>query len=135
MIEVEYQKAIFNVLEAAKADLGVTGVYDMAPQAADSGSTAPFPYITMGRIFMNQLDTQTENGFEVTARIHTFSRTGSMLQCKTIQGKIYDLLHRADLTVTGFNSFLLLRSDTDCFPDQDGKVHGVCEYRGLVEVA
>lgn len=135
MIEVEYQKAIFAVLNAAKADMGVVGIYDIAPQASDSGTASAFPYIAMGRIFNNQSDTQTKTGFEVTARIHTFSRSGSMLECKTIQGKIYDLLHRANLTVAGFNSFLLLRSDSDCFPDQDGKVHGVCEYRGLVEVA
>lgn len=132
-IEVEYQRALFTALNDAKAALGVTGVYDIAPQAADGGDIAAFPYIVIARIFPVQSDTQTTNGFEMTSRIHVFSRSGSMLECKTIQGKVYDILHRAALSVTGFNSYLLLRSDSDTVPDQDGKIHGVCEYRGLVE--
>jgi len=132
-IEVEYQKALWSVLNTNKVTLGLTGVYDFAPQAADGGDTAPFPYATMGQIFAVQMDTQTTEGFEMTGRVHVFSRSGSMLQCKTIQGKIYDLLHRSTLTVTGFNNFLLLRNESDCLMDEDGKVHGVCEYRGLVD--
>ena len=134
-VEVEYQKALFASLNTAKAGLGVVGVYDIAPQAADGGDASLFPYVVMGRIFPVQSDTQTKNGFEITSRIHVFSRTGSMLECKTIQGGIYDLLHGTTLPVALFNSYLLLRNDTDCFAEQDSKIHGVCEYRGLVETA
>lgn len=134
-IEVEYQKALWAVLNTNKATLGLTNVYDFAPQVGDGGSSAPFPYATMGNIFAVQMDTQSTGGFEMTGRVHVFSRSGSMLECKAIQGKIYDLLHRSTLTVTGFNNFLLLRSDSDCVQDEDGKTHGVCEYRGLVESA
>lgn len=134
-IEAAYQTALYTVLNTAKATLGVVGVYDIAPQKSDASSSANFPYIVMGRIYPVALDTQTKNGFAMTSRIHVYSRSGSMLECKTIQGKIYDLLHRADLTVTGFNSFSLLRVDSDCFHEKDSEIHGVCEYRGLVEVS
>jgi hypothetical protein len=132
-IESAYQIALFEILDGAKATLGVNSVHDIAPQKVNSGNAADFPYIVMGRIFAVANDTQTKNGFAVTSRIHTYSRSGALLECKTIQGKIYDLLHRADLTVTGFNSFLLLRSDSDCIHGRDTEIHGVCEYRGLVE--
>ncbi len=134
-VEVEYQKALWAVLDANKAALGLAGVYDMAPQAGDGGASAQFPYVTMGHIFAVQSDTQTKNGFEMTGRVHVFSRSGSMLECKAIQGAIYDLLHRSTLAVSGFNNFLLLRNDSDCVADNDGKTHGVCEYRGLVETS
>lgn len=134
-IEFEYQKALFARLDAAKGDLGLVGVYDMAPQADDGGNPAAFPYVTIGQILVTQLDTQTKNGFTLTARIHTYSRTGSMKECKEIQGGIYGLLHRQPLTVTGFNSFELLRNDSECNPLQDGRAHGICEYVGLAEVA
>lgn len=134
-IEAAYQTTLFTALDAAKATLGVVGIYDVAPQDSDGGDDAAFPYIVMGRIFAVQSDTQTKNGFEVTSRIHVFSRAGAMLECKTIQGKVYDLLHRSSLAVTGFNNYLLLRTDSDCFADENSKIHGVCEYRGLVETA
>lgn len=134
-VEVEYQKALWTVLNSNRATLGLTNIYDFAPQVADGGAATPFPYATMGSIFAVQMDTQTKSGFEMTGRIHLFSRSGSMLEVKTIQGAIYTLLHRSTLTVTGFNNFLLLRSDSDCVQDEDGKTHGVCEYRGLVESA
>jgi len=134
-VEWEYQKAVFTALDLIKASLGVVGVYDTVPQSEDGGSNVPFPYIAMGNNFVTQLDTQTKNGFTFTTRIHTYSRTGSMKECKIIQGGIYAALHRQPLTVTGFNAFELLRSDTECFALQDGQIHGICEYIGLVEVA
>jgi hypothetical protein len=132
-VEFEYQKALFAVIDTAKVSLGIVGTYDTAPQAADGGNPAAFPYIVMGENFATQLDTQTKNGFTFNTRIHTYSRTGSMKECKNIQSGIYELLHRQPLTVTGFHAFELLRSDTECIALQDGVIHGVCEYVGLVE--
>lgn len=132
-IEWGLQSAIYGVLSSAP--LGVSGVYDVAPQSADGGDPSAFPYVTMGRAVFTQLDTQTTVGFAAQVRIHTFSRTGSMMQCKGIQGAIFSALHRVPLTIAGYNNFSLLREDTDCFPQADGMLHGVCEYRALIEAA
>lgn len=132
-IEVEYQRALFTVLNGARVALGVVGVYDTAPTNADGGDRSAFPYIVMGDVYPVQLDTQTKEGFQVTSRIHVFSRSGSMLETKTIQGRMYRLLHRDPMDVTGFNHYSLLRNDSDCIIDQDGKIHGICEYVGLAE--
>ncbi len=126
MAEIALQTALYNRLSGAS--IGAS-VYDVPQQ-----DTA-FPYVTCGRIIMTGLDTQTKNGFSALIRIHTFSQTGSMLECKTIQGAIYDALHHSVLTVTGHSNFFLSREATDCMVDEDGKLHGVCEYRALIETA
>lgn len=128
--EVEVQRAFFTRLAA----LG-TPVVDAGRQAADGGSATPFPYVAIGAIVLAQFDTARENGFDFAARIHTRSRTASMLECKTIQGQLYQLLHNATLAVTGANFILLQRETSDCVREQDGTFHGVCEYRGLIETA
>lgn len=132
-IETALQGALYTALSGAS--LGVQGIYDVAPQAGDGGNASVFPYVTIGRIFATELDTESKAGISALMRIHTFSRSASMLECKTIQGLIYTALHRVELTITGFNNFSLLRESTDCFPDDDGKIHGVCEYRALIESA
>lgn len=132
-VEAAFQTAVFNRLDGAIA--GVQGVYDVAPQVEDGGDDSAFPYVTIGRVVITEMDTKPKTGFAAQMRVHTFSRTGSMLECKTIQGAIYALLHRSELTIPGFNNYSLLREDTDCLTDNDGKIHGVCEYRALIESA
>lgn len=131
-VEVEFQRALYTRLNGAS--IGAS-VYEIAPQSANGGDSSAFPYITIGRAIITEFDTQTTNGFAAQVRIHTWSRTGEMLECKGIQGAVYSALHRSEMTITGFNNFSLLREDTDCFPEEDGRVHGVCEYRALIESA
>lgn len=130
-IEFDLQRAVYTVLTAA--GIGAQGIYDVAPQASDGGASGVFPYVTIGRTVITQMDTQSTVGFAAQMRIHTFSRSGSMKECKDIQGAIFTALHRTPMTITGFNNFSLLREDTDCFPEGDGRLHGVCEYRALIE--
>lgn len=134
-VEFELQKSLFEVLNAQASTLGITGVYDVAPQAADGGDASAFPYVVIGRTIITQKDTQTRNGWNALVRIHTYSRSGAMQECKLIQGGVYDLLHRQPLTITGASNYLFLRESTDCMADQNSKIHGVCEYLGLIEAS
>ncbi len=133
MIDFPFQKAVYERL--AGASIGAVGVYDIAPQAADGGDNSVFPYVVIGRAVATPLDTQTKNGFAVQIRIQTFSRSGSMQECKAIQAAIYTALHRQELTIPGFNNFSLLFEDSDCTPRGDGQVQGVSEFRALIEIA
>lgn len=132
-IEEALQTALYNRLSLAP--LGVLGVHDIAPQPADSGDSSVFPYIVMGAIVLSQADTQTTLGHAAQMRIHTYSRSGSMLECKRVQGKIYAALHKQILNITDFANYSLLREDSFCENGNDGKIHGVCEYRALIESA
>lgn len=124
------QTALYTQLNSA--GLGAT-VVEYMPQVADGGSDSGFPYVAMGRVIFTENDTQTVNGGAFIARIHTHTRDGSLVGCKAIQDAIFAALHKQELTVSGANNFSLLRNDTDTQHMGDKKIHGICEYRGLIE--
>lgn len=128
MGEVAIQGALYSALSA----LGLS-VVDVGKQTADGSSATPFPYVEIGMIVINAFDTAGETGFDYLARIHTRSRSGSMKEAKLIQGQIWARLHRGSLSVGGFNHILIQRERSEVLPAPDGSIHGVCEYRGLVE--
>lgn len=133
MAEFEVQKAIFVALQDltdAPADLTV---YDVQPQAADGGSAADFPCVTVGTIVFAAWDTKEKTGFDFIARIHTYSRSSSMMEAKEIQAAIYKRLHRGEIAVSGYHLVDLMRETSDIMTMADGSFHGVCEYRGLIE--
>ncbi len=126
--EIDLQKAIFQALSG----LGLT-VYDAAPQAIDGGSDANWPYVEIGFISMAAFDTANSTGFDAVARIHTRSKTGSMAECKGIQGQIYERLHRGGLTLTGLQVVTMQRELSRCDRVPDSTMHGVCEYRVILD--
>jgi hypothetical protein len=128
--ETAVQGALYSALTA----LGLT-VYDSAPQAADGGSLANWPYVEVGTIVFTAYDTYAELGHEFMARIHTRSRSASMKETKDIQGQIWARLHRGALTVTGLTTLTLAREVSEVTRAPDGSFHGVCTYRGLIVTA
>jgi len=128
--EVEVQRALYDALSL----LGLR-VYDSAPQAVDGGSNATFPYVEVGTVAFAPWDTSREQGHDFVARIHTRSRSASMMETKTIQGQIYTRLHLGLLTIVGHDLILIRREASDVIRAPDGSFHGVCEYRGLIEQA
>ncbi len=121
------QTALFARLSGAS--LGVQGIHDVAQQGA------AFPYVVMGRVILTNGDTKSTPGHRALIRIHSFSAKGQVLKVRQIQGAIYAALHDQVLGVSGFSNFILRREFSDCWPDADGKIHGVCEYRALIESA
>lgn len=132
--EFEVQKALYTALNGDGTVSGlVNAVYDFAPQVSDGGSGGAFPYIEVGTILFNEMDTKTRNGFDFACRIHTRSRSNSAKETKDIQSAIYDVLHLQGLSVTGYNTILMRRETSDVMRAPDGSFHGVCEYRGLID--
>lgn len=132
-VETEFQKTVYNTLTGnAGLVAAVAGIYDRPPQATDSGSLTAFPYVVIGETVLTMEDTFSEYGFSALLRVHVFSRSGSYKECKTVQGLIYSLLHNASLTVTGFNCYSILRETSQVILGPDGEMHGVCEYRALM---
>lgn len=132
--EFEIQKALYTTLNGdAGVSALVSNIYDFAPQTADGADAAVFPYIEIGTILVNEMDTKSRNGFDFAARIHTRSRSNSAKETKNIQGAIYDALHYQSPTVTGYGTILLMRENSDVMRTASGAFHGVCEYRGLID--
>ena len=132
--EFEVQKGLYAALNGDATVSGlVNAIYDFAPQVANGGSGGEFPYIEIGTIILNEMDTKTRNGFDFAARIHTRSRENSVKETKDIQAAIYSALHLQSVTVTGYATILLRRETSDVMRAPDGSFHGVCEYRGLID--
>ncbi len=126
--EFAIQKGLFDALTG----IGLR-VYDSAPQLADTGASADYPYVEIGAIVLGAFDTARETGFDFTARIHTRSRSSGMREAKDMQGQMYARLHRGSITITGQTLILIDRQTSDVTRQSDGSFHGICEYRGLVE--
>lgn len=112
----------------------VQGVYDSVPQANDAGAGALFPYVTIGEDTHVEWDTDTELGADVTITIHTWSRYRGRKEVKNIQGRIYEILHRANLSVSGYHLVGIDWLQSESFMDTDGLTrHGVQTFRITIE--
>lgn len=133
-VEWPLQKALY---ERLSLDLGLSGlgvtVYDLPPVSEAGDIAGDFPQIACGRIIPNPLDTSSRIGFDVVIRLHTRSATQSFKECREIQSRLFDLLHKQVFAVAGFNLISLRREGSDCDRDPDRIIHGVCEYRALLE--
>lgn len=127
--ETAIQTAVFTKLDASLT----TPVYDNAPQQSDASQG--FPYVTIGEDTINEWDTDTELGANVTITVHTWSRARGRKELKAIQGNIYDALHRAtDLTFAGYVFVGVDFISSDSFLDSDGLTrHGVQTFRVYIE--
>ena len=124
-VEEAVQVALFQAI-------GLLGfpTYDVAPQR-DVQSDQPF--VVIGEIVLVPLDTKDRIGFDFVARIHTRHEANNLLPVKRIQGAMFQRLHNGDLTITGHRLIQLRREMTDVTREAQGQIHGVCEYRGLIE--
>ena len=127
-IEVGLQAALATALRAA----GLNAV-DVAPQPADGGAAAQFPYVEIGMISLAKWDCFDRPGFDGTIRLHTRSRSAGLKELKTMQGAIYARLHRGALTLPdGYRLVDLTRQTTEVMRASDASLHGICTYRALI---
>lgn len=112
----------------------ITGVYDNTPQEIDAGASSDFPYITIGDDTHNDWSTDTSLGDDATITIHCWSRYRGRAEVKEIQGYVYGILARAELSVSGFHFVTCEFLDSQSFVDTDGLTrHGVQTFRVILD--
>jgi len=128
------QAAIYSALTGnAPLMSAVTGVYDKAPQATDSGSSTAFPYVTIGDDIISAWATDDWSGGDAVFRIHVWSRYGGNKEANQIIGLVRDALDRVPLSVTGYTALSVDFEQAFVEPDPDGETrHGVMEFRVLI---
>lgn len=115
-------------LAAHKEQVGRPAVYDDAPQGA------AFPYVTIGDDTLVEWDQDACLGAEATITLHVWSRERGRKQAKTIQGVLYDALHRYALPVDGSHTVDCLWEMSESFLDPDGHTrHGVSRFRIILQ--
>lgn len=132
--ELVTQKAIYEAL-TANADIVSNSipVYDAVPQSR-SAKNNQYPYITIGEDNHNSIDTDTENINQVSITVHVWSRQRGRAETKTIQGYIYNALHRARLQQSGYNFVNIMQDSSTSFYDADGITrHGVQTFNLIIE--
>lgn len=133
--EIAVQTVIYQILNGDSAlDALIKGVYDDVPEDPDLPQDQVFPYVTIGESVHNEDDTVSVLGDSVSCVIHTWSRYRGRRETKLIQGAIYDALHRATGTYSGYNVISIDWETSQSFMDQDGLTrHGVQSFRVLIE--
>tara|TARA_X000001382_G_scaffold5313_1_gene4518 strand:+ start:623 stop:1027 length:405 start_codon:yes stop_codon:yes gene_type:complete len=124
------QKAIFSTLNGDStltSTLSVT-IHDHVPQGTE------FPYVVIGEETMTDDSSTKDIDFnEFTLVIHTFSRNRGRKEAKQIMARVYELLHKSTLTVTGANHINTRFEFHDVIKENDGLTyHGVQRFRTIL---
>ncbi len=94
------QQAVFNALSASTDLQNFLGspprLYDHVPQGD------VFPFAVYSTTHIAPYDTKTEIGFEQTIEIDIFSRYRGSKEARDILQAVYNALHRATLSISGF---------------------------------
>ncbi len=130
MFDTTAQQAIYTTLNG---NISAT-VYDNVPVLPSGQPAANFPYVNIGDATTEPWDTDDQLGAVVTVTMHIWSREDGLKQTKDIAGEIYDELHRATLTATGYVFVDCLHDGSQFMTDPDGVTrHGVVRYRMTIQ--
>lgn len=128
---MDFAEREYYQISASQAE-GITdlaSVYDHVPQ------DAAFPYVVIGDDTMTEWDTDTEQGFEATITIHTWTQANEgRAQCKSIMDAIYTKLHKGPtITVDGYDTVDVFFEFSQTMLDPDGlTIHGVQRLRVIL---
>ena len=127
----QVQQAVHGLLSgnaALNVLLGGPRVFDDVPQAT------PYPHVTLGQTSSTEWATGTEDGEEHILTLHVWSQAGGRAEAQRIMGAIRDLLHTANLALTGQVLVSLRQQFSDVRRDADGiTIHGLVRYRAVTE--
>lgn len=123
--ETVAQKAIFAALNGNIS----ANVYDAAPGLPAGQPAANFPYVVIGDDTLAPWDADDMLGAEITVTLHFWSRYEGWKETKALMGEVYEILHRATLTATGYRSVDCLWEFSNTVPEATEYRHGVQRYR------
>jgi len=127
--EIAIQTVVYQTLTAYAPLMSVVeAVRDEVDEFQD------FPYVTIGESIHNEWDTDNTLGDDTSITVHVWSRHKGKKETKTIQGEIYNALHRASASYGGYDIISIDWQDSQSFIDQDGETrHGVQTFRILID--
>jgi hypothetical protein len=120
------QAKIFQLLtsNAPVSDLVGGRIYDNVPDSPT------YPYIHIGEDDLSDWGAHDVDGFECEITIHTWSQAKGKKESKTIQDRIYELLHNGNLGIQGQKTIVLRQSFQNTMLDPDGATyHGINRFK------
>src|SRR6185369_16538932 len=93
-----------------------------------------YPYLTFGETSLRDWSSTTTSGSAVALTLRVFSRESGRKECAAIMERLYELLHRCTLTVTGYTAVLVRFESSDTRLEDDGATcQGIMRFRILLQ--
>ena len=135
----EQVQTAIAIIAALKADAPLTAllttyaatpaVFTHVPQ-----DLSTYPYVVLFEAGLDGDDNDCFLGFDGTLNIHSWTDQRDMAVIGNIQKAIYDVLHHAELTMTGYQLIELHQEFSTILRDPDGiTLHGVQRYRIILQ--
>lgn len=108
--------------QVASSDLtGIVGprIYDRAPTASDGKPSVDFPYTTLGRFALVDIDGSCPVGVEIDVQVNGWSRAGGTGEAKQLAGALWACL-TARFDVAGFRVVTVKGLGLDTLTGLDG---------------
>lgn len=127
---MSFERAAQEIVFDALSGVISCPVYDDTPFLPEGQPRSGFPYVVIGNDTAIAWDTDDTLGKELTLTIHIWSRSPGQRETKIIMGEVYDELHRATISKSGYNVVDCLCEFTESMVDPDGETrHGVMRFR------
>ena len=102
-------------------------VFDGAPQDES------MPFIDLGESNFVEYNSDGRDGFNVLITVHAWSNYAGRREAKEMLDAIYQALHRAELSVTGYNVASVDYVTSRTLKESDGATtHGIIQFRILL---
>ena len=135
----EQVQTAIAIIAALKADAPLTAllttyaaspaVFTHVPQ-----DLSTYPYVVLFEAGLDGDDNDCFLGFDGTLNIHSWTDQRDMAVIGNIQKAIYDVLHHAELVMTGYELVELHQEFSTILRDPDGiTLHGVQRYRVILQ--
>lgn len=107
MNPAEVQQSVYDVLTgdatllaALSAEWSFDAVFSDVPQQ-NADDDAFYPFVSLGPDTTIRFDAKTFSGGRSTIQINVWTRANDYMQAKQIAERIYTLLHKQDLVISG----------------------------------
>ena len=135
----EQVQTAIAIIAALKADAPLTAllttyaatpaVFTHVPQ-----DLSAYPYVVLFESGLDSDNNDCSLGFDGVLNIHSWTDQRDMAVIGNIQKAIYDVLNRAELTMTGYDLIELHQEFSTILRDPDGiTLHGVQRYRIILQ--
>lgn len=129
------QKAVYDRLAAVTGltgllAMGADSVFDHVPRGS------AFPYVAIGEMRLQPMDTQGGQGSDISLSIHSYSKGAGHKEAREIMAAIYDALHDAGFSVANRTLILCRLVGATSAMENDGETyHGLQRFQIITEPA
>ena len=135
-VQVQIATAIIAALKASSALTDQLTSYASSPAVFTHvpQDLKAYPYVILYESALEGNDNDCHLGFDGVINIHSWSDQRDVAIIGNIQKSIYDVLHHADLTMSGYVPFELHQEFETILRDPDGiTLHVVQRFRILIQ--